>query len=384
MNQFLRFFLIFTVFWLLLSFLLPSPKQETITNDLTLIAKDDEVTQGQLVEIRMRNNLKNSVIIGEGCPEESDVMISRFANGVWKQQSLQSAPVCKQQLLPYNEWVVISYPEQNHDLFWETGPYRISVPVNIEGKKKEFFTEIVVEKPGIFKTIWNVFFYKPIYNALIYLSSIGGMNLGIGVVLLTLVIRIILLGPTHKAMRSQRMFQKIQPEIARIRKKYEGDQQKIATETMAIWKKHKVNPMSSLGPIFMQFPVLIALFFVVQEGLSVNNVYLLYEPIKSIDISSIHTMFFGLDMAQIDMFLLPLIVGGLQFLQMKLVYLKQPKQQKGEGMMAEQMAMAGKMMMYFLPIMIAIFTATLPAAVGVYWGVSAIFSSIQQLFINRL
>jgi len=58
------------------------------------------------------------------------------------------------------------------------------------------------------------------------------------------------------------------------------------------------------------------------------------------------------------------------------------KDKKGKGMAAE-MAMASNMMTYIMPVMIAVFTASLPAGVGIYWGTSTIYGIIQQIFVNK-
>ena len=204
--------------------------------------------------------------------------------------------------------------------------------------------------------------------------------------LLTLVIKLILIGPNHKALKAQKSLQKIQPELDKVKEKYKGNQQKIASETMAIWKKHKVNPLGSCLPMLIQFPVMIALFYVVKVGLSPNNIHLLYEPLKNFDLALIDPIFLSiLDLTKINSFVLPLIVGGLQFFQMKLSFaLKKDKvKEKTKTDKANQMQTMNKMMTYTLPVMIAFFTATMPAAVGIYWGVSTLFGIAQQVYINK-
>ena len=89
---------------------------------------------------------------------------------------------------------------------------------------------------------------------------IPGHNLGWAIILLTLIIKLILLAPNQKALKAQKQMQKIQPQLDALKKKYANDQQKLAAETMEIWKKYKINPMSSCLPMLIQFPILIALF----------------------------------------------------------------------------------------------------------------------------
>ena len=76
--------------------------------------------------------------------------------------------------------------------------------------------------------------------------------------------------------------------------KYKGDQQKIAAETMAIWKESKVNPFGSCLPMLMQFPFLIALFYVIKGGLNPDNAYLLYTQYGDLGLQNINVNFLGL------------------------------------------------------------------------------------------
>ena len=118
-----------------------------------------------------------------------------------------------------------------------------------------------------------------------------------------------------------------------------------------------------------------------------GSVYNLYDFQSSFDFTSIDTMFLGiLDLANKDLIALPLIVGLLQFFQMKLTFsLKQPKQnvesKQKKGM--PDMQTMNKTMTYTMPIMIAFFTASLPAGVGLYWGASTLFGIGQTIVVNR-
>jgi YidC/Oxa1 family membrane protein insertase len=210
--------------------------------------------------------------------------------------------------------------------------------------------------------------------------------------MLTLLIRLILLVPSQRAMASQRRMQDLQPKLAHIKKKYAGNQERIAQETMALWKENKVNPFGSCLPLLIQFPVLIALFYVIQNGINPDNVYLLYAPLKGVDLSNIHTNFLGiLELTKANAYVLPVIIGGLQFFQMKLAMARTKKAKDEATIVGEsqgptkgsEMEMANKTMIYIMPVMIAVFTASVPAGVGLYWGVSTLFALGQQVVVNR-
>ena len=91
-----------------------------------------------------------------------------------------------------------------------------------------------------------------------------------------------------------------------------------------------------------------------------------------------------LELTKRNIFWLPLTIGALQFAQMKLTFAKKSaKNKKEEKGKKSEMAMANNMMLYLMPVMIAVFSASLPAGVGLYWGVSTLFGVGQQLIVNK-
>lgn len=382
MNQFFRTFLLFLVLWIGLSLLLPKPQPQVAKSDVSVVLAKSEISQGGAVALRVRNNLESPLVVGEKCPEQAKIEVLRHENGLWKTVSAASVLPCKVQTLTPHEWITIDFVGVSHAIFGEAGKYQIAVPVVVHGVEKRFSADLVVNAPGFFRSAWNLFLYRPIYNALMYLSSVSAMHLGFGIVLLTIIIRLLLLGPSITAMKSQRLMQKVQPEMSALREKWKHDQMRLATETTALWKKHGIKPMSAIVPLLWQIPILIALFFVIQEGVTPDNIWLLYAPLSTINIAAISPHFLWLDLTKIDIIVLPLVVGLAQFVQMKLAMAKVPAPSTGEGF-AASMAQASKMMVYVMPVMVALFSATLPSGVGLYWFVSALFSIAQQVWINR-
>jgi YidC/Oxa1 family membrane protein insertase len=191
----------------------------------------------------------------------------------------------------------------------------------------------------------------------------------------------------------------VQPELQHIREKYKNDQQKMATETMALWKKHKISPFSAFTPIFVQFPVLIALFYVIRDGLVPHNTFLLYPPLQGFDFSQINHVFLGifnLAARPIDdrtLMWLPFVIAGCQFWAMKLSFkraaVKKEKVKKEDAKkdnasaMQDQMQIMNKSMTYMMPAMIFFFTLTFPAGVGLYWWISTLIGIAQQQLVNK-
>lgn len=387
-NKILKNTLIFLAVFLMINYLIQSctnKEDELIVNsgNLVFTTTDTQYSRYQTVTVKIINNTEEAITIKNDCPNEP-FTVYKYENNDWVIKEAAPELKCenmadavlepgKEKIIPYDNW--------NHALFFNMGRFKIEYTLTVGEEEKTFTTnEFLVVKEGLLRQLAVGLFYRPIYNGLIFLAAmIPGHSLGLAIILLTFIIRTILLVPSHKAMKSQKKLQEIQPRLEKIKEKYKGDQQKIAMETMNIWKEAKVNPFGSCLPMLLQFPFLIALFYVIRGGLNPDNAFLMYSEYSNFTLHDIRVNFLGLlDLTKANIYVLPLIVGGLQFAQMKLsLAKKQPAGKKNE------MAIASNMMTYILPVMIAVFTASLPAGVGLYWGASTIYGIGQQIFINK-
>ncbi len=89
-------------------------------------------------------------------------------------------------------------------------------------------------------------------------------NYGVAIILFTILIKAVLLPLTVKQQRSMMKTQKLQPLLNEIQQKYANDKEKLSMETMKIYQKYHVNPMSGCLPLLIQLPILMALYWVVQ------------------------------------------------------------------------------------------------------------------------
>ncbi len=400
----MRFLIIFFGTYLLLIFVFPPEEKSNNEkiNDITIVASDNEYTIGDLVSIDITNNTDENIDLGAGTPPEK-VKIEKYDNGELVSLNVSEDP--ENSILMANETLTLRYPKQNTEFFNTAGNYTVKVDVNVSEKEKHFQDTIVIEDAGIFKTIWRTFFWKPVYNLFIGFLDITSKNLGWTIILLTLIIKLLLFIPTQKGMKAQRVMQKLQPELDKIKNKNAGNQQAIAMQTMELWKKHNVNPFSSIVPMLIQFPVLIALYYVIQGGLSEYQSFFLYDWtwFGNFDYQNISYNFYGfLELLQtplqyIQAIWLPVVVAIAQFFAMKLSFAKMKQQQeerkkdknykKPEGFMGDMQNEMQKMsgvFMYILPVMILFFTMFLPLAIGVYWLISTLFSIGQQYAVNRI
>ena len=382
-NKIIRYLFIFLIILLIMQLFNGNNVNNSNINDDIIISSKSKFVIGNEVILNIQNKSSESVIVKNKCPE-NPLFVEFYKNGEWikKEAKIDDLKYCEDQkdiTVEPTKSSNIKFGLWSTKLFDAEGKYRVTFQSKINGKDKNFVHEINMVPPSFLKRTWNLIFYQPIYNILIFfMSKLPGHNLGWAIIVLTILIKVILLGPNQKALKSQKRLQIVQPQLDALKEKYKNDPQRLAQETMAIWKKNKVSPLGSCLPMLIQFPILIALFYVVRDSLNLMDKSLLYMPLKDFNLQIVNPIFLGLiDLTKVNLLALPIIVGGLQFLQIKLSLSKVQKNNSNTAV-----PMMNNMMQFFLPVMIALFTASLPAAVGFYWGVSTLFAIGQQLVVN--
>jgi YidC/Oxa1 family membrane protein insertase len=379
-NKIVRLLFFMLVFLLLLQ-VFGGGQAPVSTTDEVVISSKSKITIGKAVAMGIENRSAETIVVPNVCPK-NPLSVENYKNGEWvkKEASLTDVTLCKDQkeiTVPPKGKAQVVLDLWAKDLFGQIGQYRVSYKTLLAGKEKTYVHEFEIVPPTFLQKLWQEALYLPILNTLFFIiATVPGHNLGWAILLLTVLIKLILLVPNQKALKSQKALQVIQPQLEALKVQYKDSPQKLAEETMKIWKDHKVNPMGSCLPMLIQFPILIALFYVVKGGLSVDP-QLLYGSLKGFDPKMVSTIFFGLDLTKVNAIFLPIIIGLLQFAQIRLSFAKaKPAAQS-------QAALMNKMMQYVLPVMIGVFSAGLPAAVGFYWGVSTLFAIGQQIVVNR-
>lgn len=229
------------------------------------------------------------------------------------------------------------------------------------------------------KTLWENLIYEPIYNALIFIAQhISLQDVGIAVVILTIIIRLILLPLSKKSIVSQYRMRALEPKLAAIKAKGLSKEQE-AQETFALYKTEKINPFSGCLYILIQLPILFALYFAFMRGVSQPEH--LYSFLST---ENLHNMFLGL--VDITKPFLPfaILAGITQAVQAFL----QPKPQLSgvsetsfQGQFTKSLSLQTK---FVLPIIIIFISAKLAAAVALYWIVSNLFSIAQELYFRKI
>lgn len=230
----------------------------------------------------------------------------------------------------------------------------------------------------IFATIFNEVLYRPIFNGLIGIYNLLPYHdIGIAIILLTVLIRIILYPFSLKALKSQKRLQELQPKIKEVQEKHKDKKEEQARKLMELYKEHKVSPFSGCLPLLVQFPVLIALYQAFLNGLKPDGITGLYPFIAHP--GPINPLFLGLiDLTKKNVYL-AILAGAAQFWQSKQSIPKTHSVAK-EGDMARMM---NTQMLYFMPLFTVFLGITFPAGLALYWIVYTLFTVLQQWQMQR-
>ncbi len=224
-----------------------------------------------------------------------------------------------------------------------------------------------------YKSLWESIFIKPLAYIILKLGYLI-KNMGLSVMIIGLLIRIIMMPVQIKTVKQSENMKKIQPEMARIEKKYANktDNDSLmakSQETMMLYKKYQINPVSGCLMAFIQLP----LFFAFLEA--INRVPAIFE-------GTFLTMNLGMTpatgIAHHNYIYIILII--LIILTTFLSFKNSMASQDQNSEMAQQM----KFMFIFMILMVSFASLSLPTAIALYWIVTNGFAVIQNFIIKKL
>ena len=233
-------------------------------------------------------------------------------------------------------------------------------------------------------SIFHTILYQPLFNIFVGLYNIlPGHDVGVVIIVITVLLRLAVYPLTASSIKAQRSMQELQPKLAELKKTYAKDQQKLAQATMELYRDHKVNPFTSCFPLLIQLPILIALYWVMQDGLASTNLAESLYPFIT-NPGTLNPISFGFINLSASNGILAILAGVAQFLQAKTLNRQQPPKAAGEGGKDESMmAMMNKQMLYMMPAMTVLIGWTLPAGLTLYWFWSTILMAAQQYFTMK-
>ena len=276
---------------------------------------------------------------------------------------------------------------------------------------------------------------KPFGVLLLWLNDLVG-NYGFAIFLFALVVKLILLPFQMKSKKSMMRMSSLQPQLAELQKRHEGNPRKLQEETSRLYKEEHINPMSGCLWSLIPFPILIALYQAIRYPLTVmmrvpaelleeggaiaaklnelgfsstaNAAYIqlhqsrfisehfdafagLSDKLVNINYSFLgvnlgdtpKVMFWanGLTWAAFGLFLIPLLSAGLSWLQTKLAQATTPQNDNNAN---AQAASQMKTMNLMMPLVSLYICFAMPAAMGVYWIFTSVLAIAQDLILNKV
>lgn len=242
--------------------------------------------------------------------------------------------------------------------------------------------------------LFNELLYRPLFNSMVFFyNTIPGANIGLALILTTLVVRILMIPLYRASIKSQREITIIQPILKELQTKYKDDRQKLSEEMLKAYKEHNVNPFAGILLLFVQIPILIAIYNVSLNIFKPENYPALYSFITLPE--TFNPQFFGLlNVADSKNIILALLVGISQYYQIKLIIsrtksakpkeTKKSKKKKSDKPEEPDFATTlNKQMLFMMPILVTIFAYSFPAAMSLYWITTTLFTIGQEFILIK-
>lgn len=258
--------------------------------------------------------------------------------------------------------------------------------------------------------IFEILVIQPIFNLLVGLYSlIPGGDFGIALIIFTIIVRLALWPLVKRQLHQVKAMRKLQPELKRIKVNAKGNRQLEAAQMMELYKKHGVSPFRSIGILFIQLPIFIALYQVIQiftlhRDMVAKYTYDFLENIGPIKALIDHPELFkekllgvvdltahalgGPNGVNIFLVILAIIAAITQYIMSKQTTpqtsnkrLRDIMAEAADGKTADQSEMNAVVMnkmMKILPFIMLSVMLYLPGALALYYVVSNIVAVIQQ------
>lgn len=202
---------------------------------------------------------------------------------------------------------------------------------------------------------WFTVLAKPMLHSLKFFYTFIP-NYGVGIIIITIILKIVFFPLTHKSYKSMKQMGKLQPKMAALKEKYKNDRDAMNRAVMELYRDHKVNPLGGCLPMVVQIPV----FFALYKAL-----------MFSIELRHAPFMFWITDLSDKDpYYVTPIIMGATMFIQQKMTPSNMDEMQQK--------------MMLALPVVFTFMFLNFPSGLVLYWLVNNILTIGQQMYINKL
>jgi YidC/Oxa1 family membrane protein insertase len=216
----------------------------------------------------------------------------------------------------------------------------------------------------------------------------SGWAWALSIVGLTLVIRAALIPLFVKQIKSSRNMQLLQPKVKELQKKYGHDRERLAQETMALYKETGTNPFASCLPILLQMPIFLALFRLLDNAANGRaRGVLTDEQAEQFGEATLFGAHLADTFLRADGSLSVRMLAAFLVLAMTATTFLTQRQLMSKNMPADAMsgpyAQQQKMLLYVLPLVFAVGGIAFPIGVLLYWTTSNLWTMGQQFYVIR-
>lgn len=186
-----------------------------------------------------------------------------------------------------------------------------------------------------------------------FFHQISG-NYGLAIILLTVAMKIVLYPLNQRSFKSMKAMQELQPQLNQLKEKHKKDREALNREMMALYRRHKINPIGGCLPLLLQMPIFIALYSTLS---------------KAIELRGAEFILWVTDLSAKDpYYVLPILMGISMLIQQRMTPAGDPTQAR---------------MMMFMSIIFTFMFLSFPSGLVLYWLVQNILTIGQQYLVNR-
>lgn len=333
-------------------------------DDYLSAAKDSEVEAADVTYVAFKQHLFTSILLTD----------TKFKNVKFKSDNLVDDEE-KDTVFTKNFSAKIPLEFKNGALNYNMNLYYGPAKYEILNKYDKNLDEIMPLGWGIFGWI-NRYVFIPVFG---FISALG-ISYGIGIILLTIFVKLILSPVTYKSFLSQAKMRVLRPEITELNEKFKDNPMKKQQETMKLYSKAGVNPMAGCLPALLQMPVLYALIYFFPSVFDLRQKSFLWaDDLSSYD--SIYELPFRIPLYGNHISLFPILASIAIFFYMKMTTgdqaMSTPPQ---EGM--PDMGKIMKVMIYISPIMMLFFFNSYASGMSLYYFISN-FIAIGIMYVIK-
>ena len=228
-----------------------------------------------------------------------------------------------------------------------------------------------------------------LFTDILGLGAYGGAAWVLSIIGLTLVVRIALIPLFVKQIKSSRTMQLIQPEVKELQKQYGRDRERLAQETMKLYRETGNNPFASCLPIIIQMPIFLALFRLLNQAANGTGHGVLSDALATrfgdarlfgeLPISASFLSPDGMFGVQVLAAVLVVAMTATTFLTQRQLMSKNLPADALSGPYAQQQ----RTLLYILPVVFAVGGIAFPIGVLIYWTTSNLWTMCQQFYVIR-